>query len=162
MWQISSERYITLLAAELYSGNLIQWSPSELPDGIDAGLAPLSFHFGDRVPLKGESPVKTANHRLVCLHVKLKGVPVDGVDDRTHNGAGIVTDPEKKGRRWARMKTRRLVSVWIRNDFIYMQKYQIWVGFPFIQPTYLSSRGSIQPGTHSQWQSRNVKTSPVA
>lgn len=66
-----------------------------LPDGVKARLAPLAFHFRNRVPLKGESPVKASNHRLVCLHVKLKRVPVDGVDHRAHYGAGILSNPKQ-------------------------------------------------------------------
>lgn len=66
------------------------------PNGVNARLAPLAFHFRDRVPLKGESPVKTSDHRLVRLHVKLEGVPVNGVDHRAHDGTGIFTNPEHK------------------------------------------------------------------
>lgn len=66
------------------------------PNGVNARLAPLALHFGDRMPLKGESPVKTANHGLICLHVKLKGVPVNGVDHRAHDGTGIFTNPKDK------------------------------------------------------------------
>lgn len=66
------------------------------PNGGNARLAPLAFHFRDRVPLKGESPVKTSDHRLVRLHVILKGVPVNGVDHRAHDGTGIFTNPEHK------------------------------------------------------------------
>lgn len=46
------------------------------------------------MPLKREPPVETSDHRLVCLHVILKGVPVDGVDHRAHNGTGIFANPE--------------------------------------------------------------------
>lgn len=70
------------------------------PDGVNARLAPLAFHFGDGVPLKGESPVKTSDHWLIRLHVKLKGVPVNGVNHRAHDGTGILTDPKHKA--WSR------------------------------------------------------------
>lgn len=46
------------------------------------------------MPLKGESPVKTSDHRLIRLHVKLEGVPVNGVDHRAHDRTGILTNPK--------------------------------------------------------------------
>lgn len=63
------------------------------PNGVNARAAPLAFHFGDGVPLKGESPVEAADHRLFRLHVVLKVVPVDGVDHGAHDGAGVLADP---------------------------------------------------------------------
>lgn len=64
------------------------------PDGVDAGGAALALGLGDAVPLEGESPVEAADHGLVRLHVELEGVPVDGVDDGAHDGAGVLADPE--------------------------------------------------------------------
>lgn len=64
------------------------------PDGVDARGAPLALGLGDAVPLEGESPVEAADHGLVRLHVELKSVPVDGVDDGAHDGAGVLADPE--------------------------------------------------------------------
>lgn len=46
------------------------------------------------MPLEGESPVEAADRGLVRLHVELEGVPVDGVDDGAHDGAGVLVYPE--------------------------------------------------------------------
>lgn len=126
------------------------------PDGVNARLSPLAFHFRDWVPLKGESPVKTSDHWLICLHVKLKGVPVNGVDNGAHNGTGILSNPKNTARKQGEKGKDNNKNICL----IYIHYLQI--SRLSCSSTYLSSRGSIQPGTHSQWQSRNVSTSPVA
>lgn len=122
------------------------------PDGVDTGAAALAFGLGDAVPLEGESPVEAADHGLVRLHVELEGVPVDGVDDGAHDGAAVLADPEG-GRREGERERQTTPDVEEPN------KEEEGGGGG---RTHLSSRGSIQPGTHSQWQSKKVSTSPVA
>lgn len=142
-----------------YISAISSWKESHsLPDGVNARFSPLAFHFRNRVPLKGEPPVKPSDHRLVYLHVKLKSVPVDGVDHRAHYGAGVLSNPKKKKTPFVSRKQGEG-----NRDKLFMT-----LGSECSKGSYrsdlghLSSRGSIQPGTHSQWQSRNVRTSPVA
>lgn len=48
------------------------------------------------MPLERQPPVKAAHHRLICLHVELKCVPVNGVNHRTYDGGLILTNSEAK------------------------------------------------------------------
>lgn len=57
------------------------------------------------MPLEGQAPVESPDHGLVRLHVELKGVPVDGVDDRAHDGALVLTDPERGERKKGSYRT---------------------------------------------------------
>lgn len=58
------------------------------------------------MPLEGEPPIKASDHGLVGLHVIFKGVPVNGVDHRAHNGAGVLPNPATE---------REVASVWPRG-----------------------------------------------
>lgn len=65
------------------------------------------------MPLEGEPPVEAADHGLVRLHVELKRVPVDGVDDGAHDGAGVLADPGIEGGSWVSWdSTHKHNSLW--------------------------------------------------
>lgn len=48
------------------------------------------------MPLECQPPVKAAHHRLICLHVELKCVPINGVNHWTYDGALILSNSEGK------------------------------------------------------------------
>ena len=105
------------------------------PNGVNARLAPLAFHFRDGVPLKGEPPVETPNHRLVRLHVILEGVPVNGVDHGAHNGTGVLTNPEHKAWRiTSRYKTLRArKKIEKQNQYLVLPPALICIRVKFVQ-----------------------------
>lgn len=48
------------------------------------------------MPLECQPPVKAAHHRLICLHVELKCVPVNGVNNRTYDGGLILSNSDDR------------------------------------------------------------------
>lgn len=66
-----------------------------LPYWIYPRLPSETLLFWYSMPLKSQPPVKSSNHWLTCLHVKFKGVPVDGINNRTNNSSFILCNPER-------------------------------------------------------------------
>lgn len=101
------------------------------------------------MPLKGQPPVEPADHRLICLHVKLKGVPVDGVDHRTHDGAGVLTNPKDEASQ--NIVQAQFASIYDQKKFIKLLFYLFT--FPVVARSSLghTHNDSQERSGHHQW-----------
>lgn len=66
------------------------------PNGVNSGFAYLAIDFRHSMPLECQPPVKAAHHRLLSLHVELKCVPVNGVNNRTYDGGLILSNSDDR------------------------------------------------------------------